>query len=127
MVAGQVQESLTLDYKSARGLERMDERAKADLAEDASAFANAAGGQLIFGIEEADHPPQRVDDGVDATRVTREWLEQVIDSGVQRRIENLRIHPVPLKRSAPNQTAYVLDVPQSARAPHMVDHRYFKR
>jgi hypothetical protein len=101
----QVQESLTLDYKGV------------------SAFANSAGGQIIYGVEEKDRKPTRVDKGTD---VTREWIEQVIDSNVQPRVEGLVILPIHINAG---RNAYVLEIPPAtARAPHQApDKKYYKR
>jgi hypothetical protein len=44
--------------------------------------ANSAGGQIIYGIEERDRKPVKVDQGSD---ITREWIEQVITSRVMAR------------------------------------------
>lgn len=43
LVAGQVQESLTLDYKACDALARTDGKKK-EISKDVSAFANSAGG-----------------------------------------------------------------------------------
>src|SRR3569832_1905816 len=84
---------LTLDYKASPALGK-DSKSREELCKDVSAMANSAGGQIIYGIEENDHKPMRVDDGNSA--VTREWIEQVIDSNVQPRILGLIIRPVQL-------------------------------
>jgi hypothetical protein len=51
-----------------------DSTKRDELCKDASALANSAGGQIVYGIEEKDHKPVRVDEG---TQITREWIEQV--------------------------------------------------
>ena len=113
---------MTLDYKASPSLTK-DNKARDELCKDVSAFANSAGGQIIYGIEERDRKPVKVDQGSD---VTREWIEQVIDSNVQPRIEGLLITPVPVGNG---RHAYVLTIPQaSGRAPHQApDHKYYKR
>src|SRR3954463_3820580 len=78
-----IQESLTLDYKASPALSK-DSKPREELCKDVSALANSAGGQIIYGIEEKDQRPVRVDDGTMA--VTREWIEQVLDSNVQPRM-----------------------------------------
>ncbi|MGA8610988.1 MAG: ATP-binding protein, partial [Xanthobacteraceae bacterium] len=80
-----IQESLTLDYKASPSLSK-ESKGRDELCKDVSSFANSAGGQIIYGIEEKDRKPTRIDEGSD---ITREWIEQVIDSNVQPRIENL--------------------------------------
>jgi hypothetical protein len=118
-----VNESLTLDYKQSVALSK-EEKKKDELCKDVTAFANAACGQLIFGIEEDKHAPVAVDDGA-APEITKEWIEQVIDSRVRPRIEGLTIRPIQLA----NGLGFVIDIPQaSSRAPHQApDKRYYKR
>jgi hypothetical protein len=122
LVDEEIQESLTLDYKASPSLAR-DDKPRDELCKDVSAFANAAGGQIIYGIVEKDRKPVKVDDGSD---LSREWIEQVIDSRVQPRLDGLVITPVPI---GSGRHAYVLTIPQaSGRAPHQApDKKYYKR
>jgi Putative DNA-binding domain len=122
LIDEEIQESLTLDYKASAALAK-NNSAVNELCKDVSAFANSAGGQIIYGIEEKDHAPIKIDAG---TELPREWIEQVIDSNIQQRIEDLIIRPIPLGGS---QHAYVVTIPQaSARAPHQApDKKYYKR
>jgi predicted HTH transcriptional regulator len=96
LVTDQVKESLTLDYKDSRALAKED-RKKTELCKDVSAMANSAGGQLVYGVEEDKNLPTKVDDGADPP-ITKEWIEQTIDSNVQPRIEGLVIHPIQLTK-----------------------------
>jgi Schlafen, AlbA_2 len=127
LVTDDVQESLTLDYKDAGALGRNSQQ-RNELCKDVSAFANAAGGQIVYGIQETNHHPQRVQDAdaVDSAQVSREWIEQVIDSGVQPRVAGLQIQPIDV---APGRAAYVLTVPQATTwAPHQApDNKYYYR
>jgi hypothetical protein len=123
LVDEEIPESLTLDYKASPSLAK-DNKARIELCKDVSAFANSAGGQIIYGIEEdKDRKPIKVDDGSD---VSREWIEQVIDSNVQPRLDGLVITPVPV---GSGRHAYVLTIPQAlGRAPHQApDNKYYKR
>jgi len=122
LVDEEIQESLTLDYKASPSLAR-DDKPRNELCKDVSAFANSAGGQIIYGIVEEDRMPIKVDNGSD---LSREWIEQVIDSNVQPRLDGLVITPVPV---GSGRHAYVLTIPQaSGRAPHQApDKKYYKR
>jgi len=122
LVDEEIQESLTLDYKASPSLAR-DEKSRDELCKDVTAFANATGGQIIYGIVEKDKKPVKVDDGSD---LSREWIEQVIDSRVEPRLDGLVITPVPV---GSGRHAYVLTIPQaSGRAPHQApDKKYYKR
>jgi hypothetical protein len=125
LVHDKIQESLTLEYKDSRALEKQD-RQRDELCKDVSAFANSAGGQIVYGIKELDREPKGLDSGAPNNQITREWIEQVIDSNVQPRIDGLVITPIPFDDS---NTGYVLTIPQAVvRAPHQApDHKYYKR
>ena len=127
LIEEDIQESLTLDYKDARALEKTDQK-RNELCKDVSAFANSAGGQIIYGIQEDGHHPVRVQDAdaVNPADISREWVEQVIDSNVQPRIQNLRIHPIHV---ALGRVAYVITIPQATtNAPHQApDNKYYYR
>src|SRR5262249_17155840 len=122
-----IQASVTLDYKDAAALGKTSPQ-RSELCKDVSAFANSAGGQIIYGIEEQGHHPVRVqtDDAIDPADISREWVEQVIDSNVQPRIQNLRIQPIDV---APGRVAYVITIPPATtNAPHQApDNRYYYR
>jgi hypothetical protein len=129
LIADDIQESLTLDYKDARALGKTDKQ-RNELCKDASAFANSAGGQIIYGIEEKDHQPARVQDSdsVDPVDITREWIEQVIDSNIQPRIQNLGIQLIDVA-TKPKRVAYVITIPQATTsALHQApDNKYYYR
>jgi Predicted transcriptional regulator containing an HTH domain and an uncharacterized domain shared with the mammalian protein Schlafen len=91
-----VEESLTLEYKAAPALQKT-ERAKAELTKDISAFANSAGGALIYGIGEdpkSKHLPGPID-SISRRDFPKEWLEQIANN-IRPRIEGLLIHPIPI-------------------------------
>ena len=122
LIDDEIQESLTLDYKASPSLAK-DSKSRDELCKDVSAFANSAGGQIIYGIEEINHKPVVIDAGSD---VSREWIEQVIDSNIQPRIEGLIIAPIPISKG---RYSYVLTIPQAVgRAPHQApDNKYYRR
>jgi predicted HTH transcriptional regulator len=98
-----------------------------ELCKDVSAFANSAGGQIVFGVEEdkkKTRKPSKVDDGVADPKITREWIEQVPNSKIQPRIAGIRISPVQVAKGF----GYVISVPQSHTGPHQApDLKYYKR
>ena len=65
---------------------------------------------MIYGIDDDKHVPGRIDDGA-APDITKEWIEQVIDSKIQPRIEGLVIHPIQLAKGF----GFVIDIPQLLR------------
>lgn len=128
LIDEKIRESASLDYKQSRALAKTG-KAKLDLSKDVSAFANAGGGTLIYGIAENERQePDGLDEGIDPLVISKEWLDDVISSGIQRKVEGVRIHVVDLTGERAGRVAYVIEIPQSMRAPHMsADHKYYKR
>lgn len=58
LIKAQVQESLNLDYKRSNSISN---KSRAEIAKDVSAFANSDGGLIIYGVEEKDHLPVKID------------------------------------------------------------------
>lgn len=123
LIRKEVQESVHLDYKDSRAIHRSKRH---EIAKDVSAFANSDGGILIYGISEEQNLPVAIDNGVDHKSFAREWLEEVITSNITPTIEGLSIVQIPL---SDNNSAYVINVPKSHRAPHQEQSskRYYRR
>ena len=122
MVSDQVQENIHLDYKRSRAIHK---GARDDIAKDASAFANSDGGVLIYGVEEKNQLPVKIDDGVDDSECSREWMEAAIMTGITPGIDDVRIVPLP---ASPGRSFYIIEVAKSFRGPHQAsDKRYYKR
>lgn len=126
LITNQVPESISLDYKACGALGPNDSR-KNEISKDVSAFANSAGGTIVYGLIEKGHLPERIDDGYDPSVITREWLEQVINSRIQRRIDGIRINQVLLSGPRAGRVLYVVHIPQSVRAPHQASDKKFYR
>lgn len=127
LIANAVQESLTLDYKRCDALQKTDGKRR-EVSKDVSAFANSAGGVIVYGIEEDKHLPTGIDVGFDPKEISKEWIEQVINSTIERRIDGVLIKEVALSGPKSGKVIYVVSIPQSRRAPHMAaDNRYYKR
>ncbi len=131
LVDAGTKESTHLEFKESGALARSD-RSKAEIAKDVSAFANADGGVLIYGIRENGHVPIGLDDGVDPSLISKEWVENVIISNIKPQIRNLRIIQIDLHQSAPGKVAYVIDIPKTlSGGPHQVtlesERRYYRR
>ena len=127
-ITSEVEESLTLEYKAAEALDR-NETKKKEITKDVSAMANSAGGMLIYGVcefgeVEKRHLPEKITP-VDRRSFPREWVEQIIQA-IRPRIDGIVIHSVNLS-SGENDTAYVIEIPQSNTAHQANDHRYYKR
>lgn len=127
LIQSSAQESLTREYKRCDALQKTEGKKK-EISKDISAFANSAGGEIIYGVEEDKHVPTALDVGFDPHDISKEWLEQVINSTIQRRIDGIRIKEIALTRAKSGKVIYAVSIPQSQSAPHMAaDHRYYKR
>jgi hypothetical protein len=124
LIRDQVQENIHLEYKQSRAVNL---KARDDIAIHVSAFANSDGGVLIYGVEEDknSHLPLRIDDGVDDSVCSREWIEHAVTSGINPKVNDVRILPVPV---SPGRSLYVISVAKSFRGPHQApDRRFYKR
>ncbi len=123
--AGQ-EENLQLDFKRTVVL---DDKGKTELSKDVSAFANTIGGQIIIGMDEDPSSSHKAISLVplDPKAVSKETLEQVINSRIQPRILGIRIWSVDLLKVAPGQVAYILEIPESSTAHQAYDGRYYRR
>ena len=124
MIRDQVQENIHLDYKASKAI---SQKARDEIAKDVSAFANSDGGVLVYGVEEdkASHFPVRIDEGVDDSVCSREWIENIVTSGISPKVNDVRILPLPV---SPGRSLYVISVAKSFRGPHQAsDKRFYKR
>jgi predicted HTH transcriptional regulator len=122
LIADGVQENLHLDYKASNAI---DHGKTHEITKDVSAFANSDGGIIIYGIEEKDNLPVKVDGGVDHIKFKREWLEQLVQNHISPRIDDVRIVPIPVSAG---KSVYVIGIPKSYRGPHQAkDKKYYKR
>ena len=116
LVEGQVPEGLRLEYKAISY--DNDDKGRSEAIKDISAFANAHGGHLILGISEKPKGlPSRLNGlGKDVdidTEIRR--LESLAQTGIEPRIEGLRIRAIRLQSG---QSCIVVRVPRSWRPPH---------
>jgi hypothetical protein len=105
-----------------------------ELAKQLSAFANMGGGQIVYGVTNAG-----TISGGGIARVirghqpTKEWLEGVIPTLTDYEITGFNVYEIRPKASGsaidPDKSLYVVDVPDSDRAPHQSkrDHLYYVR
>ncbi len=123
MIDTQREEALTLEYKASASLQGNKEANK-EMAKDVSAFANSGGGTIVYGVVEESHKPIRIDEGVNPTLKTRESIENTLIDRIRPKISGLKIHPIDLETG---YQIFVIEVPQSKNAPHMAQHKYYKR
>jgi hypothetical protein len=127
LVKDRASENISLEFKRCEAL--TNEGWKRELAKDVSALANSAGGTIVYGIIEdsATHEAESIDLGYDPSELNIETLEQVIHSRIQRSIAGVICKAVPLKKENRARVLYLIHVPESSHAPHMADHRFYKR
>lgn len=126
LVSGKTAERRTLDYKELLPGTTDDE--KKEFLYDVSSFANAAGGDLIFGVTDqkgTDGKPTgipEVANGVPIANVSVEIarLENILQSSVAPRIPSVQFHEV---AGFPAGPVLVLRIPKSWAAPHMVTYK----
>ena len=128
LISDGIEENGQLEYKAAASLAR-DEAKTVEMSKDISAFANAAGGVLIYGIAEFKektqrHLPERLDP-VNQNEFSREWMDQKL-SLIRPRIDGLKIVPVHVGPAASGY-CYVVEVPPGDTAHQARDHRYYRR
>jgi hypothetical protein len=123
LVANEVKESRTLEYKEK--LPGNAEKDKKEFLADVSAFANAAGGDLLYGVvEKRDSEnkttglPESVPGlaGVNTDQEGRR-LESMLQAGLAPRIPGVRLASVEGFAEGP---VLLLRIPKSYAAPHMV-------
>ncbi len=127
LLTTQVPEGMRIEYK--RDMYGNADADKKEALKDISAFANAAGGHLVIGMDEAGSLPTALL-GIATTDpdavVLR--LEQLVRSGVEPRIQGLRVRGVQL---ASGSYCFVVRVPRSWNQPHRVSmlnwNRYWVR
>jgi hypothetical protein len=121
----QAEESINLDFKRGEAL-KLDDKTKKNIAKDVSSFANSDGGVIIYGIEEKNFKADSLA-FVNGNEITKEWLEQIISSRIQRKIDGVLIDPIRYN-SKIEQTIYVVKIPRSLGAPHMTSEKdFYKR
>lgn len=120
LIDNTVLERKTLEYK--RILPGNSEGDKKEFLSDIVSFANAIGGDIIYGItEDANHVPSSLD-GIEATdddELIRR-LDGIIRDGIQPRIPNIHIRTIPLRNG---RIAAIIRIPKSWLNPHMVTYR----
>ena len=134
LVADKVSERKILEYKQILKIDKQDD--KAEFLADISSFANASGGDIIFGISEARDengektgiPEAIIPLGVDNPTKECSRIEEIISTGIEPRIPVVEVKPIDI----PEQGAVILvRVGKSWIAPHMVSYanrtRFFSR
>ena len=119
LIDNKVSERKTTEYK--KTLLGNSDKEKKEFLADVSSFANASGGEIIYGIvEDKETGMPKSLEGLSIGNVDREILrlENIIRTGIQPRIPSLSISPpIPLGNS---KVALVIRIPKSWISPHRV-------
>ena len=119
LISEKVMESRTIEYK--QELPGTADADKKEFLADVSAFANTVGGDIIYGMKEADGLPEELR-GIDPSTLDdgRLRLEQCLRSGLAPRLTGLQFHPVTYSQ---DKAVLVLRIHRSWAGPHMVSFR----
>jgi hypothetical protein len=114
LIENETPEGDNLEYKQI--VDNGDNDKKEFLA-DVSAFANAHGGRIIYGIVEKDGLPSEIR-SILADKIDHEVqrLNNIIAAGISPKL-NCKISPVTI---SPDKTVLVIEIPKSWNGPHMV-------
>jgi len=118
LIDNSVLERKTMEYK--QSLPSNSDSDKKEFLADVSSFANASGGDLIYGIiEDANTGIPKMLDGLTIENVDREIsrLDSMIRDGIEPRILGIVIKSVNLSNS---KTVLIIRVPKSWISPHRV-------
>src|SRR5690606_34903955 len=126
-IENKIEENLNLDYKASDSLQRNDKKTN-EISKDVSAFANSDGGMIIYGIMEDKvnrHLPDSIDP-INRKEISKEWLEQIIQSKIRPRISGIVIHSITVNEES-DLVVYAIEIPKSNTAHQANDRKYYKR
>lgn len=127
LIANKIEESPELEYKAAPALQNESKRVM-EISKDVSSFANSSGGLIIYGMaEDQAHKqfPSNIDP-INRRNISKEWLEQIINSRIRPRIHGLKIHVIVMPENQ-DQVVYILEIPKGDTAHQADDRRYYRR
>lgn len=118
LIQNRIEESITLEYK------QEPDRENKEIAKDVSALANTEGGTLIYGIQSKDKIPISINwlagSGIE------ERIQNVVMTTINPRLEGIRVIRIPNPDNS-SQAIFIVNIPKSLHAPHMVSNRYYIR
>lgn len=119
LVAGGVAEQKTVEYKTT--LPGGNDEQRKEFLADVSSFANASGGDLLFGIEEDKGVPVNIV-GVDVPDpdALKLSLENSVQNGIRPRSTGVDSVVVPLVSMGSGKAVVIMRIRRSFAAPHMV-------
>lgn len=120
-------ESVSLEFKAGAKLENMTDRARLDLIADVTAFANAGGGTLIYGLGEIQRDGKSYAGDilpVQDARMTQDRLREIIVSNTDPVLRGFTITHIP----ADGGSIFIINVEEGDTAyQNTCDRRYYGR
>lgn len=120
-------ESVSLEFKAGAKLENMNDRARLDLIADVTAFANAGGGTLIYGLSEIQRDGKSYAGDmspVQDVRMTQDRLREIIVSNTDPVLRDFTITHIPVDGGS----IFVVKVEEGDTAyQNTCDRRYYGR
>ena len=116
LIENEVTEQKTLEYK--QKLPGNTDSEKKEFLADISSFANANGGDIIYGIAEENGIPKELV-GIDVEDIDKKIsrLEEIIRTGIEPRIPNIEFHHIKLSNS---KYTLIIRIPKSYIGPHWI-------
>ncbi len=121
LIDNSVLEIKTIEYK--QSLPINSESEKKEFLADVSSFANASGGDIIYGIvEDKETGAPKSLEGLTIENIDQEILrlDNIIRNGIEPRIPSVNIQPIPLRNS---RVALIIRAPKSWSSPHRVTYQ----
>lgn len=131
IVKNKIRETNTLEFKRADTLYNLLKKGDKEINEftkDITAIANSNGGTIIYGIQEYskgnDKGKAECVVPIDKNKITVEWVEQMMNSRIQPRIQDYKIFEIDI-----NENSFVLaiEIPQSKTIHQSNNKCYYKR
>ncbi len=119
-----VKESLTVEYLSAKEIEKLDEKRALFFSQLITSMANANGGQIFIGISASRKIARKLEPIQKADAV--EWLKLICKTRILPEIKDVRVEKILV--SEQGDFIIGISVPNSFKSPHMAeDNRFYKR
>lgn len=134
IIASQVPESKTLDYKAELKIEKGDDRK--EFIADISAFINTEGGALIFGIKELKDtkgqntgiPESKTPIEIDNIDKLTQQIEDLVQNNLEPKVNNLSINTIEIETG---KYVLVISIQKTFGLPHMITYKsvnkFYKR
>lgn len=120
LVANQIQEGTYLDFKREIPL-NWDARSKQDFLSDVSSFANAFGGDIIYGIDEVDSfASQIVPMALSSVDAEIRRMQDFLVHNIEPRIFGVDIRSIQVNSSGVDGHVVIVRIPKSWSGPHRV-------